>query len=376
MALDFGSGSLLNTGTNLIGAGLGLASQLGNGGLAPGATQSHINQQTTIAPWMQQQWQNAFGLQNAAANRTPGQAIAGFTPAQLQAMQGIQGSVGYGMPALQQAQGNAQQLAGGVGQQQIQNFMNPFTQSAVQSTLNTMNQQRDQQNAAISGQASQANAWGGDRSAVAQALNNQNWDLAEGNTISNLNNQGYQSAVNSALNNQYASLAGNSQFQNAIINNIGANTAQYQNLLGVGNQQQGLQQQYASWPVQAAQIAGMNLNPATGSTTIGTNNLGTMQNPITGALAGLNGGLQFGNGLAQLLGGGIPSGALSNFSSAFGGTPPNLWSGPSAADLQGGYGMTGDPTSFFSNPSINDTAAYTASGWDPTNFDFGGTGPY
>jgi hypothetical protein len=376
MALDFGSGAL-STGTSLLGAGLGIASQFGNGGLAPGAEQSHINTSSVLNPWMSQQWQNAFGAQNAAANRTAGQAVAGFTPAQLQAMQGIQGSIGYGMPALGQAQGNAQTLAGGIGPQQIQNFMNPFTQSAVQSTLNTMNQQKAQQDAAISGQASLSNAFGGDRSAVAQALNDQNWDLAEGQTISGLNNSGFQNAMQGAFQNQNAQLAGNSQFQNAILNNIGANTAQYQNLLGVGNQQQGLAQQQANWPIMAAQIMGQNLNPNTGSTQIGTKNFGTMQNPITGALTGLQGGLQWGNAINQGLQGlGGAGQALGGLSQAFGGSGSGLWGGPSANDVQGGYGMTGDPTQYFQDPSSID--ASTASGWDPTAYsnDYFGSGGF
>lgn len=317
---SLGSGSAGNPGAqsglnplySLLGTGLGVASQFTGNGLAPGYAQSNL------PSFMQSQWQNVFNAQNSAANRPASQAIAGFTPAQLQAMQGIQNNQTLGLSDLQNAQNQAQTLSQGVGAPQISNFMNPFTQSAVNSTLATMQQQQNQQDAAINSQANGAGAWGGDRSAVAQNLNDQGWQLAQGNVIANLNNQGYQSAVNSALQNQGYQLQGNAQLQNAILNRVNAANMGNQNLLAVGNQQQAQNQQVANYPITQAGIMARNLNPLAGRGTTGYG-----QNPITGALAGIQGGLQFGNSLQNMMQQGqqLYNGANSLFG---GGTSPQL----------------------------------------------------
>ena len=247
----------------LIGAGLGVASALSSP-YGQGATSGTYTGATL--PWMQQAYQTAIGYNQAAAARTSGQAVAGLTPAQQQAMQGIQNSVGYNMPAMQQAQNMAGAAAAPVGSQQINNFMNPFTQNAVNSTLATMNQQQQQGDANVNSQANMAGAFGGDRSAVAQNLNDQTWDLDKSNVVANLNNQGYQSAVNSALQSQGLQQSGAANYGAATAATTGANTQQYMNLLGVGNQQQTQNQNVNNWAIQQGQIAGTGLTPAVGNT--------------------------------------------------------------------------------------------------------------
>ena len=339
----------------LLGAGLGVASQFsGPNGLAPGATQSNL------PSWMQGQWQGAFGAQNAAANRTAGQAVAGLTPAQLQAMQNIQNSVGFGMGDLQQAQNNASGLAGGVGASQIQNFFNPYQQSAVNSTVATLQRSQAQQDANIASQANMANAWGGDRSAVAQGLNDQNYDMAISNAVANLNNSGYQNAVTSAMQNQAGQLAGNAQLQQAILNRINTQSGQNQQLLGVGNQQQQQNQNVANWPIESAQIMGQNLNNGVGG------QQGTIQNPISGAIAGLQGGLQFGNSLSQLLygnngqngsngngsgGGQNPSGIINQLRSLYGSSGSSLGGAAGAGSYGAGGSSIGYATDQFGVPT-------------------------
>lgn len=320
--------------TSLIGAGLGLASQFNPNtpGLAPGSTQSQL------PSWMSGQWQNAFNAQNTAAAQAQ---VSPFTQAQQQAMQNIQNSVGYQMPAIQQAQATAGNLAQGVGAQQIQNFMSPYQQSAIQGTLNTMEQQRQQQDANINSQANAAGAWGGDRSAVANNLNDQSWNLSEGNVIGNMENSGYQNAVQSALGNQAAQLAGNQQFSNVIGQNINANTAQNQNLLTIGNQQQAQNQNVANLPFLRSQVIGQNLNPNVGG------QQGYAQNPVTGAIAGLQSGLQLGNGINQLLGG---NNGTAGFGAAGQIANQALGYGANAGGISGEFtGNTNDPTYYNAN---------------------------
>lgn len=294
---------------SLLGAGAGVASALSSPYGEGSRIQNGSYGQSTL-PWEQAQYQQAYGYNNAAAGRTAGQAVAGFTPDQVAAQNAIRSSQGFGMPQLLQAQNNSQALAGGVGASQIQSFMNPYQQNAINATMSDLGRQRDIGNANISSQANAANAWGGDRATVAQGLNNDSYARAMASTSANMQNQGYANAQSAAFQNQNARLAGNQQLQNTILNRINANNSQNQNLLQSGNQQQQQNQNSANWAIQQGQIAGSNLNPGVGMQGYGNGQSGTKVNPVSGTIAGLTGGLQFANTLQNAYG--QLSGGFSN----------------------------------------------------------------
>jgi hypothetical protein len=274
----------------------GIASSLSS----PYGAGSQINQRTSATlPWEQQQYQTAYGYNNAAAARTAGQAVAGLTPDQLAAMQNIRGSMGFEMPDLGASQGTAAQLAQGISPTQIQNFFNPYQQTAINQTMSDIARQRDISSAGVKSAANAAGAWGGDRGLVAQNLSDDSYNRAMASTAANMENTGYQNATQAAFQNQSAQLSGNQQLQQAILNRINANNSQNQNLLTSGNQQQTQNQNTANWAIQQGQIAGQNLNPQVGYSSNGQD--GTKVDPVSGAIQGLQGGLQMGSTLSQLL---------------------------------------------------------------------------
>src|SRR5215472_693435 len=80
----------------------------------------------------------------------------------------------------------------------ISTYENPYTTNVTQALQNLYNQQNATQQAQVEGNAVSSNAWGGDRSAVAQALTAGQQNLTEAPTFANVLSQGYQQAVQAA----------------------------------------------------------------------------------------------------------------------------------------------------------------------------------
>lgn len=203
-----------------------------------------------------------------------GQRVAGFTPMQAQAFQGIANQ--QVAPQLQQATGLAGQAATGAGQvagqamnagqnyanmatdpNAMKSYMNPYVQQALQPQLNLLAQQGGIQSAAQQGAATQAGAFGGSRSALANALTQQNSLMAQQAAVGQGYNQAYQQAqqaqqfgANLGLQGLGAALQGYGQ-QNQAASTLGAlGQTQYGQESGInqarytaGAAQQGLRQQ-------------------------------------------------------------------------------------------------------------------------------------
>lgn len=262
--------------------------------------------------WMQQQYQTAMGSTNAAAARPASAAVAGLNPQQQQAFGNAQANYGQGMAGMQGVQGNAGQIAnGGINPASIAQFQNPYTAQVVNTTNQQMALQEAQQGAAINGQANQQGAFGGDRSAIAQGMNNQNWTNAMAQTDASLNNQGFNTAAGLATNSAGLKLQGNSQLQNAIMGQQQLQMQQNQNLLSSGNQQQQQAQNVANWPIQSAQLQASILNPGVGGTVQSSGQYGNYMSPVQGGLIGMNLGNQIGNYF-----GNQSSADLSNYANA------------------------------------------------------------
>ena len=94
-----------------------------------------------------------------------------------------------------------------IGQGQINQFMNPYMNTVIGGTLAPLQQQQAMDRAAQTGQAIQAGAFGGDRAAIAQAALRGQQDIATGNVVGNLLNQGYGQALGAAQQQQGVNLS-------------------------------------------------------------------------------------------------------------------------------------------------------------------------
>ena len=264
--------------------------------------QGGINATNQYANAAQPGYQAGYGATNAAMSQIgAGQNVAQpyFTQAQQQAnaaMPGYQqaaGLAGAAMTPLMQATYAAQPaynqaLAGTAAASQgynapnyaagVQGYMNPYLQNAMGSTAAMLQNQNQQQQQQLLGNAISQGAFGGDRSGVAQAALMGQQNLAMGQTLGQMANQGYQQAAQNymqglgaqgALANQYGQLGG--QSQQALIN---AGLAQQQ---GAGN---------------IANIAGQGMQGATQYGALGT----AAQNAaLQGVPLSLAAGAQYGN---------------------------------------------------------------------------------
>lgn len=203
----------------------------GGGGSQP-APSSQTVSNTSIPSYAQPYVEDMLGRTAALTdiNQNPyesygGQRVAGFTPLQTQAMAnvgnmqiapqlgqatGYAGQAGQGMlGTTSAAMGYGQQGAGygqqatGAGQSyqnmatdpsQIQKYMNPYIEQALNPQLQLLNQQQALQGQGIAAKASGQGAFGGNRASLAQGLNAQNYALAGQQAIG----QGYSDAFKAA----------------------------------------------------------------------------------------------------------------------------------------------------------------------------------
>ena len=178
---------------------------------------------------------------------------------------GTQGGLGYG--------GQAAGLAGqniGVGQQgmqagmsygqnatnpnAVQSYMNPYLANTLTPSLQLLNQQYGMQGANEQGAATSAGAFGGSREALMAGLNQQNANLASNQLVSNAYNQAY----NTANQNMQAASQLGMQGANVGLQGLqGANTAYNTGLQGVNTALQGTAQ-----GMQGAQVGLQGVNAA------------------------------------------------------------------------------------------------------------------
>jgi hypothetical protein len=254
---------------------------MGKGSNSQPAPSQQVVNNTSIPSYAQPYVENMLGQTAALTdiNQNPyqnydAQRIAGFTPMQTQAMTNI-GNMQIA-PQLGQASGFANQsgqgslqTAGqmaGVGQAyqnmatdpaEMQKYMNPYIQQALNPQLQLLNQQQALQGQGIAAKASGQGAFGGNRATLAQGLNAQNYALAGQQAIG----QGYSDAfkqaqqaqqfgANLGLQGLQGSLAGYGQANQAAATLGQLGQTQYGQQMGInqaqqqaGAMQQALQQQ-------------------------------------------------------------------------------------------------------------------------------------
>lgn len=189
----------------------------GGGSSSPQPVQQNVNN-TQIPDYARPYVERMLGQAQAVTdiNQNPyqpyaGQRVAGFTPMQAQAFQSIANQ--QVAPQLSQATTLANQAGAGSGQiagqavnagqnyanmatnpYAMQAYMNPYVQASLQPQLNLLAQQGGIQSAAQQGAATQVGAFGGSRSALANALAQQNNLMAQQQAIGQGYNQAYQQA--------------------------------------------------------------------------------------------------------------------------------------------------------------------------------------
>lgn len=97
--------------------------------------------------------------------------------------------------------------AAAAGMPNTQAFMNPFTSSVTDRTMQDMERQRQMQMNNIGASATAAGAFGGSRHGVAESLTNEAFARQGADAFANLNMQGYNNALNAAQQQQGTQLA-------------------------------------------------------------------------------------------------------------------------------------------------------------------------
>jgi hypothetical protein len=162
----------------------------------------------------------------------------------------VTGAYGQALQGASDAQGmGADPSKLQLGTTPMQPYMNPFTKNVTQSTIGELDRQEALQGNRLQDQATQQNAFGGDRFAIQQAANNRDYDVTRANAIGGLNKDNFAQAQQGAMFdvNNRISMAGQGQNQLGQLANMGfgwGDSLQKNNLLA-GSMQTQQQQQIA-----------------------------------------------------------------------------------------------------------------------------------
>lgn len=192
------------------------------------------------------------------------------------------------------------------GPANIAPFMNPYTSMVTGQTMQDLERQRQMQMNQIGASASQAGAFGGSRHGVAEALTNEAFARQGAQAFGNLQQQGFNTALQAAQNQQANQLAAAGQFGQLAGQGFGFGQSIAQQQAQQGAQQQALQnaliaaaqqqfQNVANYPQQALRLPlqALGMTPY-GSTTTATQTANPGLFGTLGNMAQL-GGLLFGS---------------------------------------------------------------------------------
>jgi GH24 family phage-related lysozyme (muramidase) len=254
-------------------------------------SQTQSSQQNAPTAFAGQQYTNAINQAANIANNTPynpatNVSVAGFTQPQNAAFSQLQGIQGLQSPYLNAATNYAnmaadpQNIRGMVSQ-----YMNPYEQNVINSTMTSLNNQYGIQDAQLLGtNAASGNVSSGDRGDVAKALLGGQQAAQTAGTLGGLYNQDYSQALTAAM--QNAGMQGQAAYTMGNLGQeaVGLGIQGAQAGLAAGNQQQALQQaqlnagtqnavQQTMWPYQNTQYLASilgGLGPLLGGTSSGS----------------------------------------------------------------------------------------------------------
>ena len=213
--------------------------------------QSQQQSTTQADPYAAGLYKDILGRANALTqqgfNPYTGQRVAGFTPDQLAAFQGVRGLQGQAQDLYSQATGAAQNVLGGLNPmnfaQNVQGYMSPYLRNVVDAATRNMAETNAQQMNQLQSQAIKSGAYGGDRAAVARAEMARQQNLANQQSIANLLQSGYTTAQDQANKMAQMGLTGATTLGGLASQGQQAALQGLQSLLGIGGQQQMQQQQ-------------------------------------------------------------------------------------------------------------------------------------
>jgi len=227
----------------------------GSGSTDTQSSQQNISQ-VSLPPWINQAAQQNYALaQNVAARpltQYSGQQVADIGPQTQQAWNLAAQSGGAGADQYNAAQAGYLTAAGTPATQvtpqslagtSLQPYMDPYTQSVINTTLPLMQQQNALSQNQAANQANSANAFGGSRQGVQQGVAQAQGALNIGNMAANLNNQNFQQAQAAATGDISRNLAAQQSNQQANQANINSLIQAAGGLGGLGNAAQTNQRQ-------------------------------------------------------------------------------------------------------------------------------------
>lgn len=336
----------------------GLRGGKGGGGNIPANTTSSVTNQVVLPQFVQdlasQNITRATDLSNQPFQPFPGQTVAPITPLQQAGYNYAGGQIGATDPIFQTALGQVQNLPA-----TTQGLLNPYLSNVENAAVSNIQRQGDisQQNLA-SGAVGQ-NAFGGTRYGVEQALLNSETQRNIGQTVAQIQSQGWNTAMDAALKQsgaeaalatggQQASLTG----ANAAIAAGGAQQTQQQAELAAALQQW---QAGQNWPYSQLAIA----QGALQGTPYGTTTTST-QPYAQNQTANLLGNIAAGAGLASAGSNLFSSGGLFGSNGAlFGSTGLAGSQGPfSSFGLLGSMGPLFGPSSASVNAMLGSSSAF------------------
>jgi len=199
---------------------------------------------------------------NASATGALNSGLAGTQPYNASAGQNYAGAYAGAQPYNGAATGLA--LAGtqavDPGALNIGQYMSPYTQSVINSTLGYTDQQQAQQRQGLTSNAILSGSYGGDRSGIAQDVLQGQQNLARSNIVSGLYNQNYQQALAAGQQQQGVGLgagqANRAALQGGANQLLGIGSQGYSQGMGLGSAQQGLGSQVFNQGLGASQQYG------------------------------------------------------------------------------------------------------------------------
>lgn len=179
-------------------------------------------------------------------------------------------------PTYSQAEQNLTNLGlAGFSPEDIQQYMNPYEDSAIASAMGDVERQRQMQQVSNASQATQAKAFGGSRQGVVESLTNEAALRQGGNIAAQMRAQGYSNAAQQAMSARQANLSG------------------YGTVMGVAQQRQAMEQEQldAARNLELERLgirqAAMSAQPANlGMTQTSTGTGGSRGSALGGALGG------------------------------------------------------------------------------------------
>jgi len=199
---------------------------------------------------------SAKGLADLPVN-LPAYNVAGFNQDQLNALEKARTGIGAYQPyltagsqAVTQATANTQAAGQRINQQNIQEYMNPYSNLVLQNQLAEMNRQAAIQQQGLQAQAVRSGAFGGSREGIQRAELARNLMQTQNQAIAQATQQGYGQALSAAQQQQQAQLNAATQLGNlGVQQGAFGQTAQQLGqqdvnfLYNIGQQQQALTQQ-------------------------------------------------------------------------------------------------------------------------------------